>query len=179
MIRLRPFISFLSVLVGVGVCYWIAYRPSQSHQEALRREISDLQYSIASLEISIADLSNPGAEQIFPEGLVWGAETQADATLALQDAVIDLVGQFGITLITFGASDLRRETTQGMMAFELEAEGPLAQTHAFLAALEALAPQAAVGSLRMRPVQSYGNETLGDISVYSQITLWAFWGDGS
>lgn len=175
--RLRPLTSILFVGAVLAGLYWIAYLPSQTRQDALRDEVSSLEADIVTLQARVAMFAGSGPEQVFPKKLMWASESKADAELALQDAIVDLAGQFGITLITFGASGLARDTAQDTIAFEIEAEGPLGQTHAFLAVLEELNPKTAIGMLRMRPAQGYSIEPIEDVLIYSQITFWAFWGN--
>ena len=177
--RLQPLTSILFVGGVLAVLYWIAYLPSQDRRDVQRNEASSLEADIAALQARVAGLAGSGPEQAFPKELIWVSESKADAELALQDAVVDLAGQFGITLITFGASGLMRDTAQDMMAFEIEAEGSLGQIQAFLAALEDLNPKTAIGMLRMRPAQGYDIDPIEDVLIYSQITFWAFWGDAS
>ena len=176
---LRPLTSVLFVGAFLAVLYWIAYLPSQTRQSALRNEVSSLKADIVTLQARVAGLAGSGSELVFPKELMWTSESKADAELALQDAIVDLAGQFGITLITFGASGLTRDTAHDMIAIEIEAEGSLGQTYAFLAALEDFDPKTAVGILRMRPAQGYGIRSIEDVPIYSQITFWAFWGDAS
>jgi hypothetical protein len=176
---LRSFTSALFTATVLAAAYWAFYLPVQARQEALEHKATALEMDITALQSRVTGLSGSGPAQIFPKELVWEAEDKADAELALQDAAVNLAGQFDVTLITFGTSALKRDTAQGMMAFEFEIEGPLGAIHAFLAALEELNPKTAVGMLRMRPAQGHGNVTIKDVLIYSQITLWAFWGNPS
>lgn len=171
--RLTPVVFVFSVL---AVIYWVAYLPAKVRQNTLKNEVASLDVDIANLQFRIKGMSDQGPEQVFPDELLWVSESKTDAEIGFQDAVVRLAEEFGLTLISFGASGLTRGTTQDMMAFECEVEGPLGKTHAFLAALEELSPKTATGILRMRPAQIYGDQPINDVLIYSQITLWAFWG---
>ena len=175
----RSLRSILFVGLALVGLYWSTYLPSEARKGALNHEISSREADIAALQARVNGLAGSGSEIVFPEELIWALKNKADAELAFQDAIVDLASQFGITLITFGTSGLTRDTAQAMMAFEVEAEGPIGQVHAFLAALEHLNPKAAIGMLRLRPAQGYGIETNEDVLIFSQITIWAFWGDAS
>ena len=172
--------SLLSILLMTGLIYGIyalSYLPVQQRKVDDLSQINSLENEITALKSRVVSLTGTGAEPVFPKPLIWPAETKADAELALQDAVVNLVEQSGITLITFGASGLTRDTARKTVSFEFEAEGQLAQTYHFLAEIEKIEPKVAVGVLRMRPSQSYG-DPVDDVLIYTQITLWAFWGDG-
>jgi len=169
-----PTASMLAILVGI---YWFTYLPTKGHQDALKDQIIALKMDVAGLRSRVASLANLGPEQEFPRELVWAFESKTDAELALQDSVVDLAGLYEITLITFGGSSLSRDTAQDTIAFEFEAEGPLGQIYVFLSELEKLNPKTAIGQLTMRPAQSYGNEGIEDVLIYTHITLWGFWGD--
>jgi hypothetical protein len=176
MIKLRSLLSFFLVAGFIYGLYAAFYLPTKQKITSYRQQIASLEQDTAALESRIVRLSRSGSAIAFPETMIWSGAEKADAELALQDAIINLSDQSGITLITFGASGLSRDTAQSQISFELEAEGELAQIYNFLATLEQIEPKVAVGTLRMRPSLSYG-DPVDDVQVYTQITLWAIWRD--
>lgn len=177
--RFRPLISILLVGTLAAAFYWVVYWPSQAWQNTLKKEAYLLQADVRALQMRVSGLAASRTKQLFPEELVWISKSKADAELALQDAIIGLAEKFEITLIAFGTSNFTKDTAQGTIAFDVEAEGPLGQTQAFLAGIEKLHPKIAIGMLRMRPVQGYSADPIEDVMTYYQITFWAFGGDAS
>lgn len=175
----RSLTSVVFVMLAIFIAYVMAYLPFRDYQSTLQGKIHAMETEIATLETRFAGLENSGIELVFPKELLWVSESKADVELTLQDAIVDLAGQFEITLITFGASGLSRDSAQKMVSFEFEAEGALERTYAFLSALEELNPKVAIGMFRMRPAQSYSIDFVADVLIYSQITIWAFWDEAT
>ena len=178
MSSLRPLVSLLFLAVILLAAYVMVYVPLVEKRTAAHKEITSLENEISTLTSRIANLEHAGPEPVFPDELLWHAASKADAELALQDQVVALAGRSGMTLTTFGTSGLERDSAQSVMSFNVEAEGPLNQIYAFLGALERLDPKVAVGAVRIRPVQTYG-DLQSEVLVYAQITLWAFWEAGT
>ena len=177
MTRMRPLISILLLASIAYGLYAMLYVPAQQRNKGPQHQIVSLRQEITALKLRVASLGSTESGVTFPKELIWKAPSKTDAELALQDRIVNMAGQHNIKLTTFGASGLTRDTTQNVAAFEFEAESRLADVYAFLADLEGLKPAVAVGMLRMRPSQSYGDLVDG-VQVYVQITLWVYWGDG-
>ena len=175
MTKTRSLISALFIVCLGYSIYALFYLPALERKAEYQRQVISLVHDIATLKSRVVSLGDSGAENTFPEELIWNEPTKTDAELALQDSIVNVAGQNGITLIIFGASGLTRESTQNVVTFEFESESKLVQLYAFLADLEKIEPKVAVGMLRIRQSQGYSDQGDG-ISVYVQITLWAFRG---
>lgn len=171
-----------SVLVWVGVAlavYAAAYLPIQTAKRKLTADAISLTNDIKTLSATIAEMENSGSTVAFPAALIWNLASKTDAELALQDAIVGAADQYDLTLLTFGASPLTRDTQQNMAAFEFETEGPLTEVLSLLAELEQISPRVAIASLQIRPTQNYGSTGFEDVYVYSRVTAWAYWEDAS
>lgn len=171
----RPAVSMV-FLIGVLITgYTLVILPSQYQIDELQHKRQSLTRDISGLKARLDVLTDQGQEAEIPEGFAWQSEVDVDAELALQDAIVDLAGQFGLIFVTFGPTELSKDTSQDVIALELEIEGQLSKVYAFLAAVEAHSPKVAVNKLRIRPSQSYGDELVEDVNVYLQTSLWSFW----
>ena len=173
--RVQSFVSVICsacIVTGITAAVYFPLQDKNRNLEnqirTLRSEISDLGNRISTLTVSSRDLA-------FPDDLIWSEKSEADAELYLQDAVIDLAVQSGLTPVTFGSSSHQRDSTQKIVSFELEVEGMLTNAYSFLASLENHDPRVAVGTLRIRPRSDYAPET-GETLIYLQAAFWAYWG---
>jgi hypothetical protein len=114
----------------------------------------------------------------FPNNFLIKASSQADASLILQRTVVALAEEANLILTTFGPTRAIEKTTQSNVAFQFEGQANYADVLAFLQALNGSDFPIAISNVVVRRARSRQKDTT-DISVFFQMSLWAFWGTGT
>ncbi|KIC34974.1 hypothetical protein [Leisingera sp. ANG-M7] len=176
MIALKPMaVATLFAAATIAVFYAL-FLPVNQFQAELATKIASVSKDVEDLETRVRSLKASEDGVAFPPELLWHAASRSEASLALQDSLLQLAKSHQLSILTFGATELSKKTEQSTAAVTLEGESTLENFYQFLNAVENLTPRAAPALVRLRPRSIATSENEGT-GVYFQTTIWAFWGD--
>lgn len=173
--RLLAPLLLLLVLLGTGALFWAITAPAQDQIALTRQQMADLTAEAAALEQRIAEFNGAGDGAVLPDTLLLLGTDAADATLGLQQTLVDLAAAHGLTLSSFGEAPNPADLTHPTVSVQIEGDGRMQDVTAFLDALERQTPRIGISQLLLRaPTVGDGNR---DGRVVILLSAWGFFAE--
>lgn len=164
-------VGFLCALVGAML---FVYMPLKTQEAALRSDLSLLTEEANGLRERLAEMKHDVSSNRNARINSFQASNQSDAVVRLQEVVVNVLSGHDVTLSTYGAGGLSRQTQLDIATFEFEATMSLEQMLQVLLGFREAQEQIAVGQMTVRPART-SEKTPGKTLVSVRATVWAYW----
>ena len=177
MSRLIPPLVVAAIALGTGGLVWALTAPGTASIALGRQQLADLTAEAAALESRIAEFNSAGDGSAMPGDLLLPGAGAADASLALQQRLVDLAAGHDLALSSFGDAPTPAALTHPAVSVQIDGEGRLQDVTAFLDALEHQTPRIGISQLLLRaPSIGDGN---AEARVILRLSAWGFFAEGA
>lgn len=144
-------------------------------QKTLSDSIQQHELELRGLERRLEAISDSNMDIEFPNNLLIEQQDKNEASLRLQDVVVDLLDSLNFETSSFAVSRKQKQTNQSTVAFEFEARTSLFDLYRFMGYLENSSPQISIADLRVRRTAIRNIDGDGKIWVTVRMTVWTFY----
>lgn len=177
MSRTIPPLVVAMLALGTGGLFWSLTAPGTASIALGRQQLADLAAEATALDQRIAEFNSAGDGTDMPSELLLPGTGAAEASLALQQRLVDLATSHNLALSSFGDAPPPATLFHPAVSVQIDGEGRLQDVTALLDALERQSPRIGISQLLLRaPSIGDGNP---EARVILRLSAWGFFAKGA